>query len=173
MATTEFWQRLSASVTSLEREAPLSSESARVTRGTAKLWMAFDVATIVLAAAAATMYEFKTGLIDLAEEFWDGTLFWHNPTFNLVALLLVFTISLILTSKRLHLYSPTRISNALNEQRLSLQACLTAGLVLTGTLYLVKAFNVPRTVVLLTVGLVTVALGVRRLLYRLMLHHGS
>jgi exopolysaccharide biosynthesis polyprenyl glycosylphosphotransferase len=171
MATTEFWQRLSASVTSLEREAPLSSESARVTRGTAKLWMAFDVVTIVMAAAAATMYEFKTGLIDLAEEFWDGTLFWHNPTFNLVALLLVFTISLILTSKRLHLYSPTRISNALNEQRLSLQACLTAGLVLTGTLYLVKAFNVPRTVVLLTVGLVTVALGVRRLLYRLMLYH--
>lgn len=171
MATSEFWQRLSASVTSLEREAPLAPESPKVTRGTAKLWMAFDVVTIVLAATAATMYEFKTGLFDLAKQFWEGNLFWNNPMWNLLALLSVFTVSLILTSKRLHLYSPTRISNAFNEQRLSLQACLTAGLVLTGTLYLVKAFNVPRSVVLITVGLVTVSLGVRRLLYRVMLYH--
>lgn len=171
MATSEFWQRLSATVTSIEREAPLAAEPARVLRGTVKFWMAFDVLTIVAAAAAATMYEFKTGLIDVAQEFWDGTLFWHNPTWNLVALLSVFTVSLVLTSKRLHLYSPTRISNALNEQRLSLQACFTAGLVLTGTLYLVKGFSVPRTVVLLTVGLVTVVLGIRRLLYRVMLYH--
>jgi FlaA1/EpsC-like NDP-sugar epimerase len=54
---------------------------------------------------------------------------------------------------------------------MSLQACFTAGLVLTGTLYLDRSVNVPRTVVLITVGLVAVSLGVRRLLYRLMLYN--
>ena len=170
MATSEFWQRLSASVTTLEREAPISAEPSRVTRGTAKFWMAFDVVTIVAAAAAATMIEFKTGLIDVAEQFWGGTLYWHDPMWNLLALLSVFTGSLILTSKRLHLYTPERISNTLNEQRMSLQACFTAGLVLTGTLYMDRAVQIPRSVVLITVGLVTITLGVRRLLYRWMLY---
>ena len=171
MATSEFWQRLSASVSALEGEAPTPAKSSRVTRGTAKFWMAFDVATIVAAAAAATMFEFKIGLIEVVERFWRNRLFWHDSMWNEVALLAVFSASLILTSRRLHLYTPERISNILNEQRLSVQACFIAGLMLTGTLYLVKAVNVPRTVVLITIGLVTVALGVRRLLYRLILYN--
>jgi len=171
MATSEFWQRLSASVSSIEWEAPLSTESSRVTRGTAKFWMALDVGTIIVASALATMYVLKTGLIDLSVRFWNGTLFNHDPIWSLLGLLSVFTVSLILTSKRLHLYSPTRISNVLHEQRMSLQACFTAGLVLTGTIYLDRAVYVPRTVVLITVGLVTVALGVRRFFYRLMLYN--
>ncbi len=83
----------------------------------------------------------------------------------------VFTASLVLTSKRLNLYAPERISIILNEQRLSLQACITAGLIHTGTLYLVKAIMAPRSVVLITLGLVTVVLGICRLLYRLFLYH--
>jgi exopolysaccharide biosynthesis polyprenyl glycosylphosphotransferase len=171
MATSEFWQRLSASVSSLERETPLAADSARVTRGTTKFWMALDVATIVVAAAAATMYEFKTGLIDLVVRFWDGILFGRYPMWNLLAFLSVFAVSLVLTSKRLQLYTPTRSSNILNEQRLSLQASATSGLVLTGMLYLVKAAAVPRSIVLITIGLVAAALGVRRFLYRLYLYH--
>jgi exopolysaccharide biosynthesis polyprenyl glycosylphosphotransferase len=171
MATSEFWQRISASVSSLEREAPLPPEPVRITRGTAQLWMGFDSVTIAVAFAAATAFELRIGLIDLAERFWDGTLFWHDPMWNLLALLTVFTVSLILTSKRLHLYTPERISNTLNEQRMSLQACLTAGLVFTGTLYLDRAVDVPRSVVLIMVGVVSVSLGLRRLLYRLMLYN--
>ena len=171
MATSEFWQRLSASVYSLEGEVPTSAKSSRVTRGTAKFWMALDVATILAAAAAATMFEFKIGLIDVVEQFWGNRLFWHDHMWDQVALMAVFSASLILTSKRLHLYAPERISNILNEQRMSLQACFIAGLMLTGTLYLDKAVSIPRSVVLITIGIVTVALGVRRLLYRLMLYH--
>jgi exopolysaccharide biosynthesis polyprenyl glycosylphosphotransferase len=170
MATSEFWQRLSASVSSLEREVPMTVESSRVMRGTAKFWVAFDVATVFAVAAATTMFKLKIGLITVTEQFLAGRLFGREALWN-VALLSVFTVSLILTSKRLHLYTPERISNTLNEQRMSLQACFTAGLVLTGTLYLDKGVNVPRTVVLVTVGLVAVLLGVRRLLYRLMLYH--
>ncbi len=133
--------------------------------------MALDVVTFMATAAAATMYELEIGFINFAQRLWDGTLFWHVPMWTLLALLAVFTASLVLTSKRLHLYTPERISNILNEQRLSLQACITAGLILTGTLYLVKAIMVPRSVVLITLGLVTVVLSVRRLLYRLFLYH--
>jgi len=48
--------------------------------------------------------------------------------------------------------------------------CLTSGLLLTGTLYLVHAEDIPRSIVLITVGLVTIALSVRRLVYRLVLY---
>jgi len=171
MATSEFWQRLSATVSSLERETPLAVESARITRGSAKFWMAFDVVTIVVAAVGAAAYESQTGISDLSDQFWTSGLIWNNPILRVVALLVVFAMSLILTSKRLHLYAPNRISNTLNEQRLSLQACFTAGLVLTGTLYLDKASYIPRSVVLITIGSVAIALGVRRLIYRLMLYH--
>jgi exopolysaccharide biosynthesis polyprenyl glycosylphosphotransferase len=58
----------------------------------------------------------------------------------------------------------------LHEQRLNLQACLTSGLLLTGTLYLVHAEDIPRTIVLVTVGLVTIFLSLRRFLYRIMLY---
>lgn len=87
MGTSEFWQRIAASVSSLEREAPLTAESARLTRGTAKFWMACDVVTAFAAAAAATMYEFHAGLFDVAARFWAGTLIWHNPMWALLALM--------------------------------------------------------------------------------------
>jgi exopolysaccharide biosynthesis polyprenyl glycosylphosphotransferase len=90
----------------------------------------------------------------------------------LLALLCGFAISLMVISRRLNLYSPTKLSNILHEQRLSVQACLTSGLLLTGTLYLVRAEDIPRSIVLVTVGLVTVALSLRRLIYRLLLYRG-
>jgi hypothetical protein len=53
-----------------------------------------------------------------------------------------FTIALIITSRRLHLYSPMRLASFLMS-RLSVQACFTSGLLLTGTLYLVHAEDIP------------------------------
>jgi len=44
----------------------------------------------------------------------------------------------------MHLYFPMRITSLLNEQRLSVQACFTSGLLLTGTLYLVRAEDISR-----------------------------
>jgi exopolysaccharide biosynthesis polyprenyl glycosylphosphotransferase len=62
------------------------------------------------------------------------------------------------------------LNGILHEQRLSAQACFTAGLFLLGTLYLLHAGNVPRTVVLLTLAMVTVALSMRRFIYRILLY---
>ena len=69
-----------------------------------------------------------------------------------------------------HLYSPKRLSSFLHEQRLSVQACFTSGLLLTGTLYLVHAEDIPRGIVLITLVLVTVCLSLRRLIYRTLLY---
>jgi exopolysaccharide biosynthesis polyprenyl glycosylphosphotransferase len=58
----------------------------------------------------------------------------------------------------------------LHEQRLSVQACLVSGLLLTGTLYLIKAEDIPRSLVILTITLLTVSLSARRFVYRALLY---
>ena len=88
----------------------------------------------------------------------------------LLAMLFAFTTVLVVTSRRLNLYSPTRLNSFLNEQRLTVQVCFTSGLLLTGTLYLVRAEDIPRGIVILTLILVTVSLCLRRLIYRTLLY---
>ena len=132
--------------------------------------MVVDGITILGAATLATLYEFHTGPVAGAKGFWHGTLIHGRSMGILLALLCGYTISLIITSRRLHLYSPTRLNGFLHEQRLSVQACLTSGLLLTGALYLVHAEDIPRSIVLITVGLVTISLSLRRLVYRVLLN---
>ena len=132
--------------------------------------MALDALTILGSAVLATIYEKHTGPIVGARQLWHGTLIHGRPMDFLLAFLCFFAISLMVTSRRLNLYSPRRLNNILHEQRLSTQACLTSGLLLTGALYLVHADDIPRSIVLLTVGLVTILLSMRRLVYRLLLY---
>lgn len=132
--------------------------------------MAADVGTVLAVATGATLYRMHTGLVTGARDLWAGTLIHGLSTWVLLAFLLGFTVVLVAESRRLHLYTPLRISSILHEQRLSAQACLTAGLLLTGALYLARASDIPREIVLVTVGLVTVALGLRRMIYRLALY---
>jgi exopolysaccharide biosynthesis polyprenyl glycosylphosphotransferase len=141
-----------------------------MSRGTAKLWMVLDGVTIFGAAALATLYKMHTGPLAGARGFWDGTLIYGRSMEILLALLAGFAAALIMTSRRLHLYTPVRITSILREQRLSIQACFTSGLLLTGTLYLIHGQDIPRSVVLITIALVTVSLSVRRLIYRLLIY---
>jgi exopolysaccharide biosynthesis polyprenyl glycosylphosphotransferase len=132
--------------------------------------MVLDVMTILASAIFATLYEKHTGPMAGARGFWHGTLIHGRSMGILLVLLCGFAITLIVTSRRLNLYSPIRLNDALREQRLSVQACLTSGLLLTGALYLVHAEDIPRSIVLVTVGLVTIALSLRRLVYRILLY---
>ncbi len=171
MATSEFWQRISATVSQPgEWAANLSERKQRNFQSKLSLWILLDVCTVLVSAIVATTYKTHTGPLRNARELYQGTLVHGRSMGILLAFLCGFTLALIATSKRLHLYNPTGLSNFLHEQRLSVQACFTAGLLLTGTLYLFRADDIPRTIVLLTVGLVTVALSLRRLIYRLMLY---
>jgi exopolysaccharide biosynthesis polyprenyl glycosylphosphotransferase len=132
--------------------------------------MALDAITVLGAAILATLYRRHEGLLVGARGFWHGTLIHGRSMGILLALLCGFAITLIAISRRMRLYSPMRINSILHEQRLSVQACLISGLLLAGTLYLVHADDIPRSIVLITVGLVTVCLSLRRLLYRVMLY---
>jgi len=132
--------------------------------------MFLDAVTILVSAVAATIYERHTDPVLGARAFYRGTLFEGRSMGLLLALLCGFIICIIISSRRLNLYAPTRLTSFLHEQRLSVQVCFTSGLLLTGTLYLVGAEDIPRRVVLLTVGLVTFALGLRRFIYRSMMY---
>jgi exopolysaccharide biosynthesis polyprenyl glycosylphosphotransferase len=171
MATSEFWQRVSASVSSSSEWAGgAASSSTRSARGKVKLWMFLDGVTVLGSAVLATLYEFHTGPVAGARGFWRGTLIHGRSMGILLAILCGFTVSLLITSRRLHLYTPTRLTSFLHEQGLSIQACFTSGLLLTGTLYLVHAEDIPRTIVLITLGLVTITLSLRRLVYRVLIY---
>ncbi len=132
--------------------------------------MVLDGVTVLGAATLVTLYELHTGPVAGVRGFWHGTLIHGQSMGILLALLCGFTIALMVTSRRLHLYSPTRLTSFLHEQRLNLQACFTSGLLLTGTLYLAHATDIPQSIVLITVGLVTVTLGLRRLAYRVLIN---
>jgi exopolysaccharide biosynthesis polyprenyl glycosylphosphotransferase len=132
--------------------------------------MLLDAVTVLGAAVLACLYQFRMSPLAEVRNFWRGTLIQGRSMSILLGLLCGFIISLIIISKRLHLYSPTRLGGYLHEQRLTVQACFTAGLLLTGTLYLVHANDIPRRIVVVTWCLAVVALSLRRLIYRIMLY---
>jgi len=167
----EFWQTGSHRLASISKnlEGPVPSSSQRAPeRG--KFWILLDVVTIIAAAIVATVYRFQTGPLAGAKGFWHGTLFQGRSMGMLLLLAGGFAVALIMTSRRLHLYQPMRLTSYLHEQKLSVQACIYSGVLLTGVLYLIHAGDIPRSIVLITVGLVTVALSLRRLLYRMMIY---
>jgi exopolysaccharide biosynthesis polyprenyl glycosylphosphotransferase len=172
MATSEFWQRVSATPPSSAQEWNEGGTAShqRTARGSAGMWMILDVFTVLGASLVATVIELHTSPLTGFREFWHGTLI-HGQSMGIqTALLAGFIATLVVISRSLHLYTPTRLTSHLHEQRLSVQACLVSGLLLTGTLYLIKAEEVPRSVVLLTVVLLTVSLSLRRFVYRALLY---
>jgi exopolysaccharide biosynthesis polyprenyl glycosylphosphotransferase len=171
MATSEFRHRASFAVTSFpEGIGKAALSPSRRERNAIELWMVLDGVTVLGAATLSTLYELHTGPVAGAKGFWHGTLIQGRSMGILMALFCGFTISLMATSRRLQLYSPTRLTSYLHEQRLNLQACFSSGLLLTGTLYLLRASDIPRSIVLITVGLVTLMLSLRRLAYRILIN---
>jgi exopolysaccharide biosynthesis polyprenyl glycosylphosphotransferase len=171
MATSDFWQRVSASMAPpSDWVTDVAGTSSRSPQGKVKLWMFLDVLTVLVSAIIATIYERHTTPVIGARAFLNGTLFYGRSMWILLGLLCSFATALVVTSRRLHLYNPTRLNSFLHEQRLSVQVCFTSGLLLTGTLYLVRAEDIPRRVVMLTLVLVTVSLSLRRLIYRTLMY---
>jgi exopolysaccharide biosynthesis polyprenyl glycosylphosphotransferase len=128
--------------------------------------MLWDGLTVVAATVLATVFELHIGLIPGAKHFWKGTLIAGGSFGLLMTLLSGFILALLYISHRLSLYSPHRIHNFLHEQRLAVQACLTAGLMLTAAIYLLHASEIPRSIVLITIALVTASVSIRRMLFR-------
>jgi exopolysaccharide biosynthesis polyprenyl glycosylphosphotransferase len=134
------------------------------------MWMLLDAFTVFGAALVAATIELDKTPIAAVREFLHGTLIQGQSTGILTGLLIGFTATLILISRSLHLYNPVRMTSHLHEQRISVQTCLISGLLLTGTLYLIKAPEIPRSVVLLTIALLTISLSARRFVFRALLY---
>ena len=171
MATSEFWQRVSTVTAPSDWVTDGGALPARRSEGKVKFWMFLDLLTVFISATVATVYERQITPVAGARHFYHGTLFYGRSMWILLGLLSVFSLALIVGSRRLHLYSPTRLGSFLHEQRLTVEVCFTSGLLLTGTLYLVGAEDIPRRVVMLTLFMVTGTLCVRRFVYRSMLYH--
>src|ERR1022692_4752289 len=94
MATSELWQRLSATMASShEWEGGVAGAPPRGVRGAAKLWMVMDVISIAGAATLATIYKSHAVEGDGVWGLWDGTLLHGRSVWTLVALLCGFARS--------------------------------------------------------------------------------
>ena len=171
MATSEFWQRVSASAPSpSEWVKDGAAGPARRSEGKVQFWMFLDVVTVFVSATIATIFGRQVTPVTGARSLYHGTLFYGRPMWILMTLLCGFALALIVGSKRMNLYNPKRLGSFLHEQRLTVEVCFTSGLLLTGTLYLARAEDIPRRIVMLTLVLVTTSLCVRRFVYRTMLY---
>ena len=132
---------------------------------TGLVWASLDMLTICFASIMAlrlqlgsfvgphTSYAIIASTLRAAPSSWFVYLVWYGVT-------------LILITRSYGLYGPIQNRSGLHEQRVTVQATLTAGLLLCGALYLGRGITVPRTVVVYLVLITSVLLGVRRAIWR-------
>jgi len=77
-----------------------------------------------------------------------------------------FALAYILVARRYGLYAAVPGTAGTHEMRLVIQGCLNAGLLLCGILYMFHAVGISRVLIMLLVGLATVTLCVRRVVWR-------
>jgi len=171
MASSDFWQRVSTSVISRPDWTSDNAENLpSSSQGRIKLWMSLDFLTVLLAAIFASIYDLHIAPVAGAKALYRELLFDGRAMWMLLGLLCWFATALVVASRRVNLYFPTRLSSFLREQCLSLEVCFTTGLLSMGTLFLVGDEGVPREVVMLTLVLVTVSLSLRRLVHRTLMY---
>jgi exopolysaccharide biosynthesis polyprenyl glycosylphosphotransferase len=78
-----------------------------------------------------------------------------------------FVLAYIFVARRYGLYSQIPLASGSHELRLTVQACLNAGLLLCGGLYMTGNLSISRTLVLLLILTTVVSLSVRRAIWRL------
>lgn len=175
MATSEFLKRLSSfsPQDSQKGETHGSVRYGHVSRGksviTGALWILGDVSIVIIALIIAIRGWLGKGFFRPDSPYHTNAMFQSHPT-SVAGALLWFMLSLILVSRRYHLYGPMQMRNALHEQRLTVQACLTAGLLLAGFLYLMHGEIISRGIVIITIVTTTVLLCIRRLIWRLTMY---
>ncbi|MHB1935637.1 MAG: sugar transferase [Acidobacteriaceae bacterium] len=129
------------------------------------LWMALDVLTVAVAATFATHFR-QTNVLSY---FDSRAPLAANPS-SLFLYLAGFSLILILVSRAHGLYGPLQAFSGLREQRLTVQTCFTASLILAGALYFGRADAISRAVVIATLVGTTVFLCLRRAAWRLTLY---
>jgi exopolysaccharide biosynthesis polyprenyl glycosylphosphotransferase len=138
---------------------------------TSMVWASLDFLTTVLAAVLAL----SCRVLLPGDVHMRTVSVPHLYLFRSVPQVLVFYIGwfaacLIFFTRSYGLYGSIENRSGLHEQRMTVQATLTAGLLLCGTLFLFRGNAVSRIVVGLLVLFTAVLLGVRRALWRRMVY---
>ncbi len=129
------------------------------------VWALLDVVTAVLAGLIALRLRLEghAGSDIQPGVMWNLLHPTNMPSF---LMLLVFGVYVVLTSRLFGLYRSSENISGLHEQRMTVQAVLTSGLLLCGTLYLTRGYAVSRLAVLMTVVLTMPMLMFRKALWR-------
>ncbi|HTH53023.1 MAG TPA: sugar transferase [Edaphobacter sp.] len=131
---------------------------------TSLVWASLDLVTVLVAGIIALRVHVTLPAETPAYSVVPR-LFQESPH-TLLFYVLWYAVCLIFFTRSYGLYGPIQNRSGLHEQRMVIQASLTAGLVLCGTLYLSSGNAVSRIVVMLTVLFSTVLLCIRRGLER-------
>jgi exopolysaccharide biosynthesis polyprenyl glycosylphosphotransferase len=144
--------------------ASRSSSLAARSSANALIWAGLDF----LSAMTAGLVAFRIRLTADGVPVQSGHLgeFLASVPFISIAYLMLFGVYLVLFARLYGLYRTTAGRNHLNEQRMTIQAVLTAGLLFCGTLYVMHAYAVSRVVVALTLVFTMGALMLRRAVWR-------
>ncbi|HEX5234678.1 MAG TPA: sugar transferase [Silvibacterium sp.] len=127
--------------------------------------MAVDVVTVALLAVFATYLRRDTTFFQPAHPTALAAGQW-----SLMLYLGGFALILILISKANGLYGPLQSFGGLHEQRLTVQSCFIASLILAGALYFSYANTISRAVVVATMVSTTFLLCARRAIWRLYIY---
>jgi exopolysaccharide biosynthesis polyprenyl glycosylphosphotransferase len=156
-------RRASTSASSRERFGILYRPSV-----TSLIWAALDFLTVAIAAVLALRFRAAVPS-DVHTSSLPSFLFHAAPPV-LIAYVAWYGLMVVVLARSHGLYGPILNRSGLNEQRMTFQAAMIAGLLLCGTLYLGRAEMVSRIVVILLVIFSTVLLCIRRAIWRKMVY---
>jgi exopolysaccharide biosynthesis polyprenyl glycosylphosphotransferase len=132
---------------------------------TSLVWASLDALTAAVAAVMALRIRVQTP---------------GHPVFSMIPTILRnadsrgliylawFSVALVMITRSFGLYGPIQNRSGLHELRMTVQATLTAGLLLCGSLYLSRGIEVSRAVVVLLIVITAALLCVRRAVWRRM-----
>jgi exopolysaccharide biosynthesis polyprenyl glycosylphosphotransferase len=147
-------------------EAGTSTRSAFFHRPsvTSLIWATLDIATVVIAMLMALRFR---GVVPSEQHaIFEPVYLIHIASPYLLMYLAWYALLVVVISRSYGLYRPILNRSGLHEQRMVVQASLTSGLLLCGTLYLMRADMVSRIVVVVTVIFSTILLCARRAIWR-------
>ena len=131
---------------------------------TSLVWAALDLLTVIVAWLIAMRFR---SLFPLRfDQHTDFSLLMQQSTPMVGLYVGWFALCLILLARSYGLHGAIQSQSGLHEQRMTVQATLTAGLLLCGALYVGQEQSVSRVVVLLTILFTATLLCVRRAAWR-------
>ncbi len=130
------------------------------------IWASLDMLTVAVAALISLRIRMKVPHVH-RYLFLIPELLYHTPSISFLYLMW-FGLVLVFFTRSYGLYGPIQNRSGLHEQRMTMQACMVAGLLLCGLLYVTRGEEISRIVVGLMVLFTAILLSIRRFVWRRM-----